>query len=141
MSIRKLEGTHKFSGFMVCDRCGFKVSYDLTGRPVMRDHLAAKHQLGETAPKVTSAPGYPKLFYGRLDDRTYSIDVQVRPRSSRRSIGTVYRQGSLPSCTRWYGRGNWSGAETTLGWHSRGDAGALVWRQWQDRQQPEAPGA
>jgi hypothetical protein len=49
-SLRKLEGTHKFLNLLVCDRCGFKTSYDSLGRSVMKDHLAAKHQLGETAP-------------------------------------------------------------------------------------------
>lgn len=38
-----LEGTHKFLNMLVCDRCGFKVSYDLTGRSVMKDHLVARH--------------------------------------------------------------------------------------------------
>ena len=41
--MKKLEGTHKFLYMLVCDRCGCKVSYDQTGRSVMRDHLAAKH--------------------------------------------------------------------------------------------------
>ena len=49
-SPKKLEGTHKFLNMLVCDRCGFKTSYDSTGRSVMKDHLAAKHQLGESAP-------------------------------------------------------------------------------------------
>jgi hypothetical protein len=49
MTLRKLPGTHKFHSWLVCDRCGYKVIFDQTGRSVMRDHLSAEH-----APETTS---------------------------------------------------------------------------------------
>jgi hypothetical protein len=45
MAIRKLEGTHRFLHMLACDRCGYKVTFDETGRSVMRDHLAAVHHV------------------------------------------------------------------------------------------------
>jgi hypothetical protein len=40
---RKIEGTHRSLGRLICDRCGHKTSLDRIGHAVMREHLAAKH--------------------------------------------------------------------------------------------------
>jgi hypothetical protein len=41
---------------LVCNRCGWKASCDRTGRSVMKDHLAAKHQLGGTQEAAAPVP-------------------------------------------------------------------------------------
>lgn len=90
-------------------------------------------------PAKAAPPGWPKLRYRQIGDRLWELAVQDGPRAPRVPIGTVRKQGSLPSMTRWYGRGNWDGAQETTWRDTRGDAGAKVWAQWRDREAARNP--
>ena len=54
-SPRKLEGTHRSLGKLVCDRCGYKASIDQIGRSVMKSHLSAKHSQDPASPSAPEA--------------------------------------------------------------------------------------
>lgn len=94
---------------------------------------------GPAAPRPAAGlPGWPRLRYRQAGDRTWELAVQAGPKDPRVPIGTVRKQGSLPSMTRWYGTGNWDGAQETTWRDTRGDAAAIVWGQWRDRQAARA---
>jgi hypothetical protein len=79
---------------------------------------------------MTTPPGYPKLSHRTIGDHEYELLVQKRPRARKVPIGTVGRQGRLPSMQRWYGGGNWDGARTSPSRNTRADADAWVWSEW-----------
>ncbi len=62
--IRKLPGTHKFFGWMVCDQCGHREPFDREGREALRKHLISHDDGIPTALRADDAPGVPQPSAG-----------------------------------------------------------------------------
>jgi hypothetical protein len=75
-------------------------------------------------------PASPELHYRQLTARSY--EIQAGP--ERAPVGIVRKQGSLPSCTRWYAVGDWDGARPTPGYQSRAAAACVVGQEYAARQ-------
>ena len=107
------------------------------GEPWGPDNPAPGSPWSRQESGATCEPGYPKLSHGteeRGRNPVYELYVQYRKGGPRTRIGTVRRQGSLPSMASWHGRGAWDGAQWITGCRTRGDADAAVFARWQERQ-------
>jgi hypothetical protein len=86
--------------------------------------------------ETAAAPGYPKLTHQREESGRNPVDalfVQYRKGGPRYRIGTVRKQGSLPSMASWHAKGIWDGAEWTIGYRTRGAADQAVLTEWAAR--------
>jgi hypothetical protein len=93
-------------------------------------------------PHAAAGAGWPKVAYRPVGDHTYEVTVQLAPRKPKTAIGTVRRQGRLPSMQSWHSCGAWDEATPDRGRDTRAQAAGQMWREWLQRETARAtPGA